>query len=77
MVFEEYHDIGPARFKISTQSEAKAMTGCISLIMLTWIVRLGADTPVYLATLPKGVTEPYGQFISERQVVNVDKECPL
>ncbi|VDK40981.1 unnamed protein product [Taenia asiatica] len=37
----------------------------------------GADTPVYLATLPKGVTEPYGQFVSERQVVNVDKECPL
>ncbi|VDM32919.1 unnamed protein product [Hydatigera taeniaeformis] len=37
----------------------------------------GADTPVYLATLPKGATEPYGQLISERQVVNVDKECPL
>ncbi|KAL5109202.1 Carbonyl reductase NADPH 3 [Taenia crassiceps] len=37
----------------------------------------GAGTPVYLATLPKGATEPYGQFVSERQVVNVDKECPL
>ncbi|CDI97365.1 carbonyl reductase 1 [Echinococcus multilocularis] len=37
----------------------------------------GADTPVYLATLPKGATEPYGQFVSERQVVDVDKKCPL
>ncbi|EUB61003.1 Carbonyl reductase [NADPH] [Echinococcus granulosus] len=37
----------------------------------------GADTPVYLATLPKGVTEPYGQLVSERQVVDVDKEGPL
>ncbi|KAL5967435.1 Carbonyl reductase NADPH 3 [Taenia solium] len=36
----------------------------------------GADTPVYLATLPKGATEPYGQFVSERHVVDVDKECP-
>ncbi|KAH9285281.1 Carbonyl reductase [NADPH] 3 [Echinococcus granulosus] len=35
----------------------------------------GADTPVYLATLPKGATEPYGQFVSERQVVDVDKKC--
>ncbi|KAL5109481.1 Carbonyl reductase NADPH 1 [Taenia crassiceps] len=31
----------------------------------------GADTPVYLATLPKGATGPYGQFVSERQVVDV------
>ncbi|CDI97375.1 carbonyl reductase 1 [Echinococcus multilocularis] len=37
----------------------------------------GADTPVYLATLPKGATEPFGQFVDERQVANVDKECPL
>ncbi|VDK25541.1 unnamed protein product [Taenia asiatica] len=36
----------------------------------------GADTPVYLATLPKGTTEPYGQLVSERKVVDVDKECP-
>ncbi|VDM30543.1 unnamed protein product [Hydatigera taeniaeformis] len=31
----------------------------------------GADTPVYLATLPKGATEPYGRFVSERQVIDV------
>ncbi|CDI97374.1 carbonyl reductase 1 [Echinococcus multilocularis] len=36
-----------------------------------------ADTPVNLATLPKGVTEPYGQLVSERQVVDVDEEGPL
>ncbi|KAL5967434.1 Carbonyl reductase NADPH 3 [Taenia solium] len=31
----------------------------------------GADTPVYLATLPKGATEPYGQFVSEHHVIDV------
>lgn len=28
----------------------------------------GAVTPVYLALLPPGVTEPHGQFVSEKQV---------
>ncbi|CAL8102000.1 unnamed protein product [Calicophoron daubneyi] len=28
----------------------------------------GADTPFYLATLPVGVTEPVGQFVSDRKV---------
>nr|CDS21654.1 carbonyl reductase 1 [Echinococcus granulosus] len=37
----------------------------------------GADTPVYLATLPKDATEPFGQFVNERHVADVDKECPL
>ncbi|CDI97379.1 carbonyl reductase 1 [Echinococcus multilocularis] len=37
----------------------------------------GADTPVYLATLPKGATEPHGQFVRERQVVDMDKVYPL
>jgi carbonyl reductase 1 len=31
----------------------------------------GADTPVYLALLPPGVTEPRGQFVSERKTVEV------
>uniref|UniRef100_A0A915F030 Carbonyl reductase 1 n=1 Tax=Echinococcus canadensis TaxID=519352 RepID=A0A915F030_9CEST len=37
----------------------------------------GADTPVYLATLPKSATEPFGQFVNEHQVADVEKECPL
>ena len=32
---------------------------------------LGADTPFYLATLPEGATEPNGQFIVDRKIVNV------
>ncbi|KAJ8352476.1 hypothetical protein SKAU_G00239520 [Synaphobranchus kaupii] len=28
----------------------------------------GAVTPIYLALLPPGVTEPHGQFVSEKQV---------
>ncbi|XP_068931077.1 carbonyl reductase [NADPH] 1-like isoform X2 [Petaurus breviceps papuanus] len=28
----------------------------------------GAETPVYLALLPPGVTEPHGQFVSEKMV---------
>nr|CDS33086.1 carbonyl reductase 1 [Hymenolepis microstoma] len=32
----------------------------------------GADTPFYLATLPEDTTEPYGEFVSDRQVVKVD-----
>ncbi|XP_026556326.1 carbonyl reductase [NADPH] 1-like [Pseudonaja textilis] len=28
----------------------------------------GAETPVYLALLPPGVTEPHGQFVSEKKV---------
>lgn len=32
----------------------------------------GADTPFYLATLPDDATEPYGEFISEREVVKID-----
>lgn len=52
------------------------MTGHNPSTMLIPLVCLGADTPVYLATLPKGATEPYGQFIYERQVVDADKECP-
>ncbi|VDO09991.1 unnamed protein product [Rodentolepis nana] len=32
----------------------------------------GADTPFYLATLPPDATEPYGKFVSDRQVVAVD-----
>ncbi|VDD80329.1 unnamed protein product [Mesocestoides corti] len=37
----------------------------------------GADTPCYLATLPEGTTEPYGELVSERQVVDVEKEFKL
>ncbi|VDM30544.1 unnamed protein product [Hydatigera taeniaeformis] len=33
----------------------------------------GVDTPFYLATLPVGCTEPYGEFISERKVVDLDQ----
>ncbi|VDD80328.1 unnamed protein product [Mesocestoides corti] len=33
----------------------------------------GVDTPFYLATLPEGTTEPHGQFISERKIVDLDK----
>nr|CDS33734.1 carbonyl reductase 1 [Hymenolepis microstoma] len=32
----------------------------------------GIDTPFYLATLPVGTKEPYGEFVSERQVVDLD-----
>ncbi|KAM7533038.1 hypothetical protein Aperf_G00000128102 [Anoplocephala perfoliata] len=32
----------------------------------------GVDTPFYLATLPVGTKEPYGEFISERKVVDLD-----
>ncbi|KAM9832718.1 carbonyl reductase [NADPH] 1-like [Aulostomus maculatus] len=28
----------------------------------------GAETPVYLALLPAGATEPHGKFVSEKQV---------
>lgn len=28
----------------------------------------GAETPVYLALLPPGATEPHGQFVSEKKV---------
>uniref|UniRef100_A0A6F9D969 Carbonyl reductase [NADPH] 1-like n=1 Tax=Phallusia mammillata TaxID=59560 RepID=A0A6F9D969_9ASCI len=28
----------------------------------------GAETPVYLALLPEGATEPHGQFVSEKKV---------
>ncbi|XP_027731399.1 carbonyl reductase [NADPH] 1-like [Vombatus ursinus] len=31
-------------------------------------VEEGAETPVYLALLPPGVTEPHGQFVSEKKV---------
>uniref|UniRef100_A0A4X2K9Y4 Carbonyl reductase 1 n=1 Tax=Vombatus ursinus TaxID=29139 RepID=A0A4X2K9Y4_VOMUR len=31
-------------------------------------VEEGAETPVYLALLPPGVTEPHGQFVSEKMV---------
>ncbi len=35
---------------------------------------LGADTPFYLATLPESATAPNGEFISERQIVNVNEK---
>ncbi|XP_068931071.1 carbonyl reductase [NADPH] 1-like [Petaurus breviceps papuanus] len=31
-------------------------------------VKEGVETPVYLALLPPGVTEPHGQFVSEKKV---------
>ncbi|XP_071495584.1 carbonyl reductase [NADPH] 1-like [Diadema antillarum] len=40
----------------------------------------GADTPVYLATLPAGSTEPHGKFLLRRQVydfINSDMEIQI
>ena len=31
---------------------------------------VGADTPVYLATLPDNVEAPKGKFLAERKVLN-------
>lgn len=30
----------------------------------------GADTPVYLATLPPNVRSPRGEFVAERKILN-------
>ncbi|CAK8678986.1 unnamed protein product [Clavelina lepadiformis] len=34
----------------------------------------GAETPVYLALLPEGATEPHGQFVSDKKVRECDDD---
>ncbi|VDK25542.1 unnamed protein product [Taenia asiatica] len=63
-------------FKPQDQAEKERTSGQSLPPMLIPLLHLGADTPVYLATLPKGTTEPYGHFVSERQIVDVDQEFP-
>ncbi|VDM30542.1 unnamed protein product [Hydatigera taeniaeformis] len=81
IVIDRYSNLQLAKVKVSVELFASHSTKLnyrrIILLMLIPRVLLGADTPVYLATLPKGATEPYGQFVRERCVVDVDKECPL
>jgi len=31
----------------------------------------GADTPLYLALLPEGVSSPRGEFVIERKIVDL------
>ena len=31
--------------------------------------QIGADTPVYLALLPAGTSEPQGEFLTDRKVL--------
>ncbi len=45
----------------------------IPILFYPFYFSIGIDTPFYLATLPVGAKEPYGQFISERKVVDLDE----
>nr|VZI46582.1 unnamed protein product [Spirometra erinaceieuropaei] len=69
---EQFKD-DPRRILINACCPGYADTD-MTLHMGTKTTLEGADTPVYLATLPEDATEPHGLFISDRQPVPWSKE---